>query len=206
MKKRITIIVVLVLSIALLATGVFAYFTSTASASGTIKSGTLALRIASVVPSAACPAYADVTQSSITLWDDTNLAPGDVFSGKICMVNTGSLPIPQVGFKWSGFSGALAENIFVTKLANSRTGDEIASYIAACGGGDGKMSLADLGNCNPGGEQEYWVGGVAVFLPVEAGVQWVEYTLQFNPEAGNEFQGLSFGYNLAITGYQNLKY
>ena len=209
MKKRILIVVALLVSVALLATGAYAWFSSSASASGTITSGTLSLKIAAVVPSADCPAYGDITESSITLWNNTNLAPGDTFDGKICMANKGSLPIPQVGFSWTGFTGDLAEHIFVTKLYNSgNMKDEIADYILYYDKPpkDGKMSLAELQLDLGSSEQEYWVGGVPVFLPVGTGVQFVEYTLQFDPDAGNEFQGLHFDYNLGIMGYQKPKY
>ena len=67
------------------------------------------------------------------------------------------------------------------------------------------MSLAELQACGGGGESEYWVGGVPVFLPV-GDVEWVKYTFQFNPDAGNALQGLNFAYVLDITGYQVPKY
>jgi predicted ribosomally synthesized peptide with SipW-like signal peptide len=203
MKKRWFLPLTLALILVIGTVGAFAYFTTTAQASGNIQSGTLTLKIAGVVPSADCPA--DITASSVTLWDLTNMAPGDTLDGKLCMKNTGSLPIPQVGFKWTGMSGALAEHLFVTQLENSRTGNEIGAYITACGGGDGKMSLAELQACGGGGESEYWVGGVPVFLPV-GDVEWVKYTFVFDPDADNTFQGLNFHYILDITGYQNPKY
>jgi predicted ribosomally synthesized peptide with SipW-like signal peptide len=203
MKKRSLIIVVLIASIALLSTGAFAYFTASGKATGNIKSGTLTLAIAGVVPSASCPD--SITKDTTTLWDMTNLAPGDELTGKLCMKNTGTLPIPQVGFKWTGMSGLLAENLIVTKLANSRTGDEIGAYNSTCGGADGIMTLAELQACGGGGESEYWVGGVPVFLPV-GDTEWVEYSFKFDPNAGNDLQGLNFDYILNITGYQIPKY
>lgn len=204
MKTKVLIIAVLVVSIAMFSTGAYAYFTATAAVTGNIKSGTLDLKIAGVVPSAACPT--EITEETATLWVLDNLAPGDVVTGKLCMKNTGSLPIPQVGFNWVGMSGNLADHLFVTKLFNSRTGvDEIADYIAYYGGADGKMSLAELNAVNyviPSGVMdEYWVGGNPVFLPVGA-TEWVEYTFVFDPTVGNELQGVGFDYTLAITGYQ----
>lgn len=201
MKTKVLILVVLVASIAMFATGAFAYFSTSAQASGNIQSGTLALKIAAVVPSAACPSSVDAT--SVTLWDLENLAPGQEVTGKLCMRNAGNLPIPQVGFNWTGMSGALADHLFVTKLENSITGDEIGAYIAALGGSDGKLSLTELGA--RGGDDEYWVGGHPTFLEVGE-TQWVTYTFLFDPDAGNEFQNLNFDYNLAITGYQTPKY
>ena len=202
MKTKVLILVVLVASIAMFATGAFAYFTTSAQASGNIKSGTFDLNIAAVVPSADCPTT--LTLDSVTLWDLENIAPGDVITGKLCMQNTGTVPITQVGFNWTGMAGTLADHLFVTKLYNSLTGDEIGAYIATLGGTDGKLSLTELGA--RGGDDEYWVGGVPVFLPVGTGVQWVEYTFVFDPDAGNEFQNLNFDYNLAISGYQFKKY
>jgi predicted ribosomally synthesized peptide with SipW-like signal peptide len=208
MKKRILIIGVLVLSIAMLATGAFAYFTSTAGASGTITSGTLDLGIASVSPSAACPAYGGVNLKSVSLWNSTNFAPGEVLTAKICMANMGNVSMPQVGFAWTGFTGPITNHIFVTHLINSMTGDQIGDYLAAYDSNhDGFMSLAEL-QAGASGEQEFWVfwGGVPEFLPVGIAVQWVEYTLLFDPLAGNDLQTQTFNYNLLITGYQHVKY
>lgn len=204
MKTKILIIATLLVSIIMFSTGAFAYFTATAEVTGNIQSGTLDLRIAGVVPSADCPT--DITSETATLWVLDNLAPGDVVTGKLCMKNTGSLDIAQVGFNWTGMSGNLADHLFVTKLFNSRTDvDEIADYIAVYGGSDGKMSLAELNAVNyaiPSGVMdEYWVGGNPIFL--EAGqTEWVEYTFEFDPTVGNELQGQSFDYTLAITGFQ----
>ena len=205
MKTKVLIIAVLLISIAMFSTGAYAYFTATATVTGNIKSGTLDLKIAGVQPSAPCPA--SITGETATLWVLDNLAPGDVVTGKLCMKNTGSLPIPQVGFNWVGMSGNLAEHLFVTKLINSRTGvDEIADYIAYYDRNhDGNMSLAELNDTNyaiPSGVMdEWWVGGNPVFLPVGA-TEWVEYTFVFDPTVGNELQGASFDYTLAITGFQ----
>jgi hypothetical protein len=213
MKKKILVVVSLLIVVALLTTGAFAYFTSgPKTASGHIQSGTLALKIAGVVPSAACPgdsAFGDTAN----LWDLSNMAPGDIVTGKLCMKNTGTLPIAQVAFNWSGMSNDLASHIFVTHLVNSVSGDEINAYIAAYGGSDGKMSLAELNAENYGWSlppysgvlDEYWVGARPIFLPV-ADTEWVEYTFQFDPLAGNEFQGLGFDYTLTITGLQNAVY
>jgi hypothetical protein len=123
------------------------------------------------------------------------------------MKNTGSLDIKQVGFAWSGVPLALADNLFVTQLANSQTGDEIGNYVTVCDkNADSKMSLSELWGCNGAGEDEYWVGDIETFLPVSAPVQWVEYTFEFNPEAGNDLQNAYSDYTLTITGYQNAKY
>jgi hypothetical protein len=206
MKKKILVVVSLLIVVALLTTGAFAYFTTlNRQATGNIQSGTLDLRIAAVVPSAACPAANEIVATDVTLWDLDNLAPGDVVTGKLCMKNTGTLPIAQVTFNWEGLAGPLADHLFVTRLYNSRTNvDEIADYIAVYGGVDGKMSLTELGARAV--DDEYWVGGNPVFLPLEAPVQFVEYTFQFDPLAGNELQGLNFNYTLNIMGFQVPKY
>ena len=204
MKTKILMSLILIASIAMFSTGAFAYFSSTAQATGNIKSGTLTMKIAAVVPSAACPA--EITDTSVTLWNLDNLAPGDIITGKLCMKNTGSLDIKQVAFNWVGMNGDLADHLFVTKLFNSRTNvDEIADYITYYGGADGKMSLAELNNVNyaiPSGVlDEYWVGGNPIFLTPGA-TEWVEYTFQFDPTVGNGLQNVSFAYTLNITGFQ----
>lgn len=214
MKKKLFVVVGLLVCVALLTTGAFAYFTSgPKTASGHIQSGTLDLRIAGVVPSAACPADGAFGDTA-SLWDLSNLAPGDVVTGKLCMKNVGSLPIEQVAFDWNGMTGDLADHLFVKHLINSLTGDEIAGYITYYDTNhDGNMSLSELNAQNHGWSlppysgvlAEYWVGGIPVFLPVGA-TEWVEYTFEFDPMVGNEFQGLSFDYILTITGLQKAVY
>jgi hypothetical protein len=209
MKKKILVVVSLLIVVALLTTGAFAYFTTGAkTASGHIQSGTLNLKIAGVVPTAACPETID--SDTATLWELSNMAPGDIVTGKLCMKNVGTLPIAQVAFDWAGMSGALADKLIVTSLKNSITGEEIGLYNLYYGGIDGKMSLAELNAQNHGWAlppysgvlDEYWVGGHTPFLGLGE-TQWVEYTFQFDPTAGNDLQGLSFGYTLTITGLQN---
>jgi predicted ribosomally synthesized peptide with SipW-like signal peptide len=205
MKKRGLIIVGLVVCIALLSTGAFAYFTAQGTASGNIHAGTLKLAIQGMSPSDICPSNIDPNQTTTTLWSLDKIKPGDEITGKLCMQNTGNLDIPQVGFKWSGMNGLLAEHLFVTKLYNSGTQkDEINDYIASCGSNN-KMSLAQLDACGGDGDSEYWVKGLPVFLTPNQ-VQYVEYTFVFDPDAGNEFQNMDFNYTLNITGYQNPQY
>ena len=61
MKKKILVVVSLLIVVALLTTGAFAYFTTlNRQATGNIQSGTLDLAIAAVVPSAPCPAANEI--------------------------------------------------------------------------------------------------------------------------------------------------
>lgn len=185
--------------------GAYAYFTTDVrTASGNIKSGTLNLLVAGAAPSQDCSAL--TFSGSTSLWMYDNLAPGDVVNGRLCMKNTGSIDIAQVTFAWSGVPLDLANNLFVTHVVNSQTGDEIAGYMAYDTNGDHNLSLSELWNGGGTGVDEYWVGGIPVFLPTTAPVQWVDYTFQFNPAAGNTLQGLTTNYNLAITGYQHPQY
>ncbi len=95
MKKRILIIGVLVVSIAMMATGAFAYFSSQTTNTGNISSGTLTLKVAS---GADCvnPSYGDST----TVWSMANMAPGDIVDGYLCMKNNGTVAAKQVTFEW----------------------------------------------------------------------------------------------------------
>ena len=69
MKKKILVVVSLLVVVALLTTGAFAYFTTGAkTASGHIQSGTLALKIAGVQPSTDCPTDA------VDLWRYSHIA------------------------------------------------------------------------------------------------------------------------------------
>lgn len=208
MKTKIFVVVVLLLSAAMLTTGALAYFTTgTRTATGNIQSGTLDLEVYGVAPSQDCPnTSSGQWGTTATLWNYQNMAPGDIVDGKLCMLNTGSLDIAQVTFHWANISPLLAQNLYITSLYNSQTGEELPSYMVYDGNSDGHLSLAELFAGNGGGVQEYWVGGVAIFLPTSSPVQWVEYTFEFNPEAGNELQDKDFTYNLAIIGYQHPQY
>jgi hypothetical protein len=209
MKTKIFVVVVLLLSAAMLTTGAFAYFTTqTRNVAGNIQSGTLDLKIYGVAPSQDCPAFGSgLYGTSGTLWNYQNLAPGDEVDGKLCMENTGTLDIAQILFHWQGLPPALAEHLLITSLYNSQTGEELPNYVAYYDSNhDGKMSLMELFNGNGGGVQEYWVGGLPIFLPTSAPVQWVEYTFVFDPASGNDLQGLDFDYTLQITGYQKAQY
>ncbi len=56
MKKKILVVVSLLIVVALLTTGAFAYFTSDPRPlPATFQSGTLALKIAGIVPTSDCP-------------------------------------------------------------------------------------------------------------------------------------------------------
>ena len=209
MNKKVLTIIGLVVLVAILATGAYAYFTTSAGATGTITAGTVNMKIASVVPSADCPAYADIDDTSVVLWTDTNWAPGDSKTAKLCFTNTGSLAIPEVGFKWGGLSGPLADHIFITSIMVSGYGEQISNYLSMIdANSDGKVALSELGAWNPGGEQEFFVyyGGIPVFLPVGTDVSWVQYTLKFDENAGNDLQGATFDFNLQLTGYQHAPY
>jgi len=206
MKKKVLTIIGLIAAVAILATGAYAYFTTEAGATGSITAGSLTMKIASVVPSAECPAFESIVDTDVVLWTDTNWAPGDSKTAKLCFANTGTLAIPQVGFRWSGLTGNLAEHIFVTSIIDNLSGEGIAAYITAFDyNNDGYMSLAELGQL--AGEQEFFVywGGVPNFLPVGA-VSSVQYTLLFDPDAGNDLQGASFDFSLFLTGYQVAPY
>ncbi len=122
MKKRITIIVVLVLSVAMLGTGAFAYFNSQIS----IPVILVLVPELGVASGADCvaPAYG----TSTTVWSMANMAPGDTVDGDLCMRNFGTIPANQVTFEWvyDPALRTLADKINVVSVYDSTDpGDQI---------------------------------------------------------------------------------
>jgi hypothetical protein len=207
MKKRILIVGVLVVSIAVLVTGAFAYFNSQTVNTGNISSGTLTLKVAS---GADCDTL--TFGDSTTVWSMANMAPGDFVDGYLCMKNTGTIPANQVTFEWvyDPALEPLANKINVVSIFDSTDpGDQIAAVIPLCDitipalAGDGICSLTELAYLsNHFGYPFDAVSGVAVpWLPA-GGTQWLYMKLQFDPTAGNDLQGLSFLYTLKVTAEQ----
>jgi predicted ribosomally synthesized peptide with SipW-like signal peptide len=206
MKKKILIVLVLVASVAMLATGAFAYFSSQTVNTGTITSGNLYLKVASGETS--CGDYGDST----TVWSMLNMAPGDEISGFLCMKNTGNVDAKQVTFEWvyDPALKPLADRIIITSIFDSTDpGDQVAAVTGMCdtvAGAvvDGKCSLTELAylSNNYGWPFDAYSGAVSPWLPA-GGAQWLYMKLQFDPSAGNEFQNQGFNYTLKVTAWQN---
>lgn len=210
MKSKLMIIGLLILSAAMLTTGAFAYFNSETTNTGNISSGTLELRVAgNDTTDCSTAGFGDTT----TVWSMANLAPGDEFDGFLCMKNRGSIDSEQVTFEWVYDDvqfGDLADRIFLVSAYDSTDpGDQIVPIIAACDGiipgtsDDSKCSFAEFAYLSEKYPYPFDAvsGAVSPWLPGGT-TQWLYLKYQFDPTAGNEFQGLSFPYTLIVTAEQ----
>lgn len=206
MKKKVLTIIGLVAAVAILATGAFAYFNSATTNTGNISAGTLTLKVAGgeTLP---CSGFGDST----TVWSMANMAPGDYLDGYLCMKNIGTVDAEQVTFEWVYDSALkpLADRIFITSIYDSTdSGDQVAAVSGMCDtvtGAvvDGNCSLTELAYLSNhyGFPFDAVSGAVSPWLP-GGGSQWLYIQFQFDPTAGNEFQGLSFDYDLIVTAEQ----
>jgi hypothetical protein len=208
MKKKILIVLVLVASVAMLATGAFAYFSSTTNNTGNINSGTLTLGVASGA-SNDCSSYSFGTAT--TVWSMTNMAPGDTLDGYLCMKNFGSIAANQVTFEWvyEDALRPLADRIFLIDVRDSTDpGNVIAQFIAMGDGkypgmaADGKISFTELAwlSNNYGYPFDAVSGGTPFLGPGVS--RWLYMKFEFDPAAGNEFQGLVLDYDLNVIARQ----
>lgn len=204
--KRWLLPIFMVVMLAIGTLGAYAYFDSERDTTGYISSGTLDLKLglSSEGPWA----------NSVTLpWNFTNMAPGDAVAGDLWMKNVGSIPSQQVTFEWHNIlnnpeTKDFAEQIILLHVWDSKnTADAIAGVVAVADGitgqgEDGKCSLAELAQLSVNyGFPFDAVSDVEPFL-ADGVPQFLHMEFQFNPEAGNEFQGVSLSYGLKIIAEQ----
>ena len=205
--KRWLLPILMIVILAIGTLGAYAYFDSTRETTGYISAGTLNLKLGLT--------GSDPWADSVTLpWNFTNMAPGDTVTGDLWMNNIGSIPATQVTFEWHNILNnpanlAFAEQIILTHVWDSKnTADGITQFIGMADGStglakDGKCSLAELAALNV--KFPVWgfdaVTDVEPFL-VNGYPQYLHMEFQFNPLAGNEFQGASLSYGLTIVAEQ----
>lgn len=205
MKTKIFMSILLIASIAMFSTGAFAWFNSQTINTGNINSGTLTLNVAS----GDCTAYG----SAATVWSMSNMAPGDIIEGKLCLKNTGTVPAKQVTYEWiyADALRPLADRIFLVGVYDSTDTDPaavLAQFVAMADGkysgmpADGKVSLTELTWLSNHYSYPFdAVSGGTPFLPA-GGSQWLYMKFQMDETAGNEFQGLNLDYTLKVTAEQ----
>jgi len=199
MNKKVLTLIGLIALVAILATGAFAYFNSATTSTGHISSGTLALKVAGG-DSEPCSGFGDST----TVWSMANMAPGDTFGGYLCMKNTGTIDAKQVTFDWvyAPELEPLANRIFVTWIQDSTDPGNMIEYFDCYD--DEICTLAELAywSNSHGFPYDGWTTEEP-FLPSGGSVvRWLKLEFQFDPAAGNEFQGLNFDYDLIVTAEQ----
>jgi len=207
MNKKVLTIIGLVALVAILATGAFAYFSSETTNTGNISAGTLTLKVAGG-DSVPCSGFGDST----TVWSMANMAPGEYLDGYLCMKNIGTVDAKQVTFEWvyDDALRPLADHIFITSIYDSidttdyvsQIGSMCDTYAGSVVVADGKCSLTELAHLSEALPFPFdAVSDGDPFLP-GGGSQWLYIEFQFDPLAGNEFQGLGFDYDLIVTAEQ----
>ncbi len=199
---RLMIPVVLVLLIATSVFSAMAYFNSVQTTTGTVSTGTLTMQLSKNGN--------DFGKGNVgTPWDFSGMKPGDTIDGKLYMKNTGTIDSTQVTFEWGNILNnpvnlALADKIILTNVWDSKnTTDAIAQVTAVADTNvDGKTSLAELAALSSRFGWPYdATSDVEPFLQAGS-TQWLYMAFQFDPSAGNEFQGNAMTYDLKITAEQ----
>lgn len=129
----------------------------------------------------------------------TNWAPGDPpVVCRILLHNAGSIPINVV---WSGFSltgdAVMANNIYVTEFSDS-TG---STTLADLGLGSGPVLLSQAAPILNNGYFSNGSDTHGVFIPA-GGDGWVQITLAFGANAGNDTIGKQAAFTWTLTAMQ----
>jgi hypothetical protein len=208
MKMRIMMVVMLVASIAMFSTGAFAYFSSTKSlATSTITAGTLELKLANGTGPGVCSgvSYGDTAAG----WNFDKMVPGDFVDGTICMQNIGNVDMGRVWYDWSGLVETPAGKNFASKLVIVDIRDNLdGTNQAAVLAGLGIKTLADLAGMNNapeftgGAGYDAWSATTIYPYIVANGTGWMYLKLQFDVNAGDEFQGTNLVFNTTIKATQ----
>jgi hypothetical protein len=202
MKKRITIIVVLVLSIAMLGTGAFAYFSSTRIITGsTISTGTLELLLKNDCRGANTALYGETASA----WNFAGMVPGEYVDQTICFKNNGTVAAGRVWYNWSDLletpaGRAFADKLLIIDIQDNDDGGNVVTELQAMN----IHSLYDLANAGGDPGFDAW-SATHVYPYLTAGEEgWMYMKLQFDPNAGNEFQGITLTYKLTLEARQVL--
>jgi predicted ribosomally synthesized peptide with SipW-like signal peptide len=206
MKKRILIIVALLVSVALLATGAFAYFTATRTATGTVKAGTLGILLAS------SPDYLTIPENwafgpTTTPWDFTKVVPGESRGGCLWMMNTGDVGTVRALWDFSVLATSSVPNLADRlELTNVFTTDDNFNWIPSMWhtgwdpNNDGKITFQEVANY--GGD---WENDVYPFLSVAPGGKGaICLTFQMInglPAEDNPYQGANMDYSVVVTAF-----
>ena len=148
----------------------------------------------------------------------TNWAPGQEVTSTIHITNTGSIDAHHIYFGFSDVtnggptgSGNLLDKIIVTNLSENFNGHVTANQAAnidqQIGNKDGVLTLNELTSFMKNGYGYYTSddqSGDGIVL--QAGDQKdysISMTFQFDPNAGNEYQGTTAGFTFMANATQN---
>jgi predicted ribosomally synthesized peptide with SipW-like signal peptide len=197
MKKKILVVVSLLIVVALLTTGAFAYFSSTRTITGSrITAGTLDLKLNNDCGEN----YYDTAQA----WNFEGMAPGGFVQQTICMKNIGSVDAGRVWYDWANLLQTptgiqLAKKLIIVDAQDNADGgvNQTTAFNSY-----GIYTLYDLAEFRPGVEGwDAYSGAIYPFLPAH-GTAWLMMKFQFDPNAGDEFQGAAVVYDLLIKATQ----
>lgn len=205
LKKKILASLSSVLLVAALVGGAtFAEFSSTAdSTKNTFTAGTLDLKVANNL-------FDTFSKNAVGTWvSPAGWAPGDTATGTLQFTNDGTINSKHVYFNFTNLTASttnLAKAILVTDI-NERfngvnTGNQVTNIAAQVGDGVMPLTLAELES------SAYYTwddkSGDGIILSANGQKDYaLNFTFQFDPNAGNEYQGTSTGFTLAANATQN---
>lgn len=212
--KNIIKSLVIIAAVGAIASGAtYSEFTSQAVASGnTFSAGTLNL----VMSNNGWSSYG--TTVSNTWKSPANWAPGGIVEGTLEMTNTGTVNANHIYYGFNNPTNSGGQNnanlfnaIIVTNLQESFDDgttwtDNQASTLAGQVGKGGVLTLADMVNFMPNGYGFYTVNTNPSLPVLQAGNHkdyQIKFTFEFDPNAGNDYQGAQAAFTLNVNATQN---
>ena len=196
MKKILIGLIAIILILALVGTGVWAYFQDTETSTGNaFQAGILDLKIRDQPGP-----WQDGVSGN---WTMSNMAPGDETFGKVKLhIDSASIPADHLEITCDytvsgslippGFPDEMAKVMVITEMEYSKGTQELDLLVQVEDiDGDGDISLYDL-KYSQGGN------GIDNLLP-PYGVWHFEMKIKFDENAGNEFQGKTLDLTVIFT-------
>jgi predicted ribosomally synthesized peptide with SipW-like signal peptide len=204
MKKRWVIPLMLIVVMAVSVMGSYAYFQAQRTATSTVRTGTLGIVIAASPDMVEPPnsAFGDTA----TPWSFDNMAPGDVRSGCLWLMNTGTLGTARAYWNFTTLStlpgpGNLADRLEVTHALTTDSWFDWIPSMQHTGwdpNNDGIITLQEIANY--GGD---WMSDVVPFVETAPGgkgaICMTFKMINGTPAEDNPFQGQTLTYNALVT-------
>ncbi|MEI7849960.1 MAG: SipW-dependent-type signal peptide-containing protein [Chloroflexota bacterium] len=211
MKTKILIIATLLVSIAMFSTGAYAYFTSSRTATSTVQTGTLGIKIASSPVVSSVPDDADFGETA-TPWVFDKMVPGESKSGCLWLMNTGNVGTVRARYDFTivgtSIGGApstlnLADRLQLTTVYTSDNGYnwiDVMAHTAWDPNNDGIITLQEVSNY--GGD---WQNDVDPFVETAPGgkgaICMTFKMINGTPAEDNPFQGAQLNYTALVTAF-----
>ena len=197
MKKTIAVsFLLMALSALLISLGTFAYFSDSASSTGnTFSTGAFHFNIK------------DPGTTGHTVFNVTNMKPGDVATGYIAVTNDSDAGLGMKWHAWIDGSGTLG-NVLDVKVTLNPSGYDTSALTAAgyTMAGPANQLITDyapVSSLGSGNSVLVWAAPAVAFAPGWAAVYKVE--VRMNAAADNTYQGASYtgAIDFAATQYDN---